>query len=196
MTEETRKDTQPDKNANGRPDEKKPKIKPIDPPREPEREFLELDALRIFRDASGRVRAALKDDRSHLDVRVIRCFPQSIPDRFWALTHQDGRVIGVIVDPDALDEESLEASLYSLEQQYFLPQITAVHSLKEEFGAIYFEVDTDRGQRSFVAKGVREALEETSDGEIILTDVNENRYAITNYQNLDSRSRRFLDRII
>ena len=129
-------------------------------------------------------------------MKVVRCFPQTEPDLWWALLHRDNRVIGVIPEPEKLDDESRTTAIKCLEGVYFLPQITAVHSLKEEFGAIYFEVDTDRGPRSFVSKGVREALEEIGDGDIILTDVHENRYAIPDPVRLDAKSRRLLERIL
>lgn len=192
MTEETIAEiTTPGNNGNGGENG----IKPIDPPPEPEFEFIDTSILRIFSDEKGYTRATMTE-KSYLDVRVIRCFPQSIPDKYWALAYADNRVIGIIADPTELTEESFSAAKENLARLYFIPEITAVYSLKEEFGAIYFEVDTDRGPRSFVAKGVREALEELEGGEIFLTDVNENRYRIREWQTLDTRSRRFLERII
>jgi len=171
-------------------------VRKIEPPREPEYDTIEPEKVRVFADSTGRIRATFDSDKSQLDIKVVRCFPQSDPDHFWALLHRDNRVIGVIADPEELDEESRKTSLRCIEGVYFLPCITAVHSLKEEFGAIYFEVETDRGPRSFVSKGVREALEEMGDGEIILTDVHENRYTIRNVESMDQKSRRLLERII
>ena len=52
--------------------------------------------MKLFRDGSGRTRATMADEKSFLDVRVMRCFPQSIPDRFWAVAYSDNRVIGVV----------------------------------------------------------------------------------------------------
>ncbi len=171
-------------------------VRKIDPPREPECDEIDPARLRIWADRSAKIRATFADDKSHLDVKVVRCFPQSDPDHWWALLHRDNRVIGVIPEPEKLDDESRETAIKCLAGVYFLPRITAVYSLKEEFGAIYFEVNTDRGPRSFVSKGVREALEEMGDGEIIFTDVHENRYAIPDPASLDVKSRRLLERIL
>ncbi len=173
------------------------KVKAIEPPLEPEFDFIPPDDVRIFTDATGKTRMAVGDKCAHLDVKIARCFPQSEPDGYWVVSYRDDRVIGVIVDPEDLDRESLEAASARLDQQYFMPRITAVLSLKEEFGAVYFEVETDRGSRSFVTKGVREAAqEELDDGEILITDVNENRYSIPDWQSMDPRSRRLLERIV
>ena len=178
-------------------EEKKPEIKALDPPKEPEKEFFDTETLSLFQTGNGRLRATVAGEKSYLDVRVVRCFPQTIPDQFWALVYNtDTRAIGVIENPEELDEKSLETALQNLEMVYFRPEITRVISMKEEFGAVYFEVETDRGPRSFVSKGVREALTEDEVGTIILSDVNENRYAISDWQNLDRRSQKFLERIL
>lgn len=171
-------------------------IKAVEPPPEPDYDILEPAKLSLFRDKTGKVRATVAEDRSFLDVRVVRCFPQTNPDRFWALTDRQSRVIGIVQDPDRLDNVSRNAAEDALRHQYFLPVITAVYALKEEFGAIYFDVDTDRGRRSFVAKGVRDAVEERDDGEIVLVDVDENRYVIPDWTRLDPRSRKHIERIV
>ena len=196
MTEQTMQEQKPADGAAEKTDEAKPEIKPIQLPPEPEHEFFEPSKLRLFGDGSGRTRATINGDRSYLDVKLVRSFPQTIPDRFWALAYQDNRVIGVIEDPEALDKESYQTALACLETHYFAPIITAIRSLKEEFGAMYFEVETDRGPRSFVATGVRDGIEDAETGKLILVDVDENRYRIPDWQSLDAESQRFLERII
>jgi len=196
MAETALVDEKTDTATNGNSGESKPEIKRIELPPEPEYEFLDPAKLRLFRDGSGRTRATIEDTCSYLDVKLVRSFPQTIPDQFWGLTYQDNRVIGVIEDPRALDEESYRVALDCLETQYFMPIITAIRSLKEDFGAVYFEVETDRGPRTFVAKAVRDSIDETETGEVILVDVDENRYCIPDWQQLDAKSQRYLERII
>jgi len=182
--------------AGEKPSEAKSEIKPIEQPPEPEYDFLDPAKLRLVRAPSGRTRATVDGDRSFLDVKIVRCFPQTIPDEFWAVAHQDNRIIGVIEDPRALDDDSRGVAVRGLEQEYFMPVITSIRSLKEEFGAVYFEVETDRGPRTFVSKAVRDSVDETDKGEVILVDVDENRYCIPDWQRLDARSVRYLERII
>jgi len=176
--------------------ERKLEARPIQQPPEPDYDFLDAARLRLFWDGTGRLRATVEGDRSFLDVNVVRCFPQSIPDRFWALTDRSGRVIGVVTDPMNLDETSRTAAIAALARHYFLPVITAIRSLKEEFGAVYFEVETDRGPRAFVAKGVREGIQESEDGEVALADINESRYVIPDWRLLDAKSQKLLNRIL
>ncbi len=171
-------------------------IKPIEQPDEPEYEFLDCARLTVFCDDSRRIRATVADDKSFLDVRFVRCFPNTNPDAFWALLDRKSQVIGIIADPAELDDDSRSAGLASLEEQYFCPVVTAIRSMKEEFGAVYFDVETDRGPRSFVSKGVRESIEEQDTGNIVLTDVDENRYVIPDWTRLDAKSRKLIAHVV
>ncbi len=171
-------------------------IKPIELPPEPDYELFDVDRIRLFVDESGKCRLTVEADRSYVDVIVSRCFPHSRPNQYWAITDRKNRVVGIIADPSALDPTSFETAERMLSVQYFLPLITAVYSIQEEFGAFYFDVETNLGRRTFVAKGVRDSVDEHEDGEIIITDVDENRYVIRDWMNFDLKSRKHLARIV
>jgi hypothetical protein len=106
------------------------------------------------------------------------------------------KVIGTVADPSGLDGESRAILGRLLHGHYFIPTIHSVAQLTEEFGAIYFDVETDRGPRHFVAKGLRDAIEELGDGEYLIPDVDGNRYRIADWAELDPRSRRLLERVM
>ena len=164
--------------------------------REPHYEFLDPEKLRLFKDGSGRVRLTVEGDRSYLDVKVVRAFPLSHPDRYIGLLDGKDKVIGLVVELRHLDNESRRLALRALERHYFTPTIRRIHRLTEEFGAVYFEVDTDRGGREFVVKGIRDTMEELGDGQFLITDVYGNRYRISDWRRLDVRSRRLLERVL
>ena len=166
--------------------------------KEPYHESLEPDALRLFRDESGRLRLTIQGDRSYLDVKVVRAFPFSDPGRHVGLLDAGAgdRVIGLVPDPKQLDRSSQEHVGEALEGHYFIPTITAIVGLTEEFGAVYCDVQTDRGPRHFVARGVRDAMEELGHGELLIPDVDGNRYRVADWRRLDPRSRRRLERIV
>jgi hypothetical protein len=166
--------------------------------REPYFDFLDPGRLRLCLDASGRVRLIIDGNRCYLDVKAVRAFPLSAPDSYLGLLDAAGndRVIGLIERPEELDESSRQILEQAVTRHYFLPNIVKVHSMREEFGAIYFDVQTDRGRRQFIAKGLRDAIEDLGDGEMLLPDVDGNRYHIRDWQRLDARSRRFLMQVI
>jgi len=168
----------------------------LDLAREPHYEALDLKSLRLMQDGSGRLRLLIENDRSYLDVKVVRAFPFSDPAHF--IVFRDGRdkVIGHIDSLEVLEPETREAVAESLRRHYFIPTIERVLSLREEFGVVYIEVATDHGQREFVAKGLRDAIVDLGDGELLIADVDGNRYRIADWRKLNVASRRFLDRVV
>jgi len=164
--------------------------------REPHFEFLDPATLRLFRDDSGRLRLTIRGDRSYLEVKVVRAFPLFDPDHCLGLLDGNDRVIGIVLDPEKLDEGSKKLADDSLRRHYFTPIIHRIRRMKQEFGAVYCDVDTDHGKRHFVCKGLRDALEDLGDGELILSDVDGNRYRVVDWPALDARSRRFLERVV
>jgi len=167
-------------------------------PREPDFEFLDPTLVRLSDDGAGRLRLMVADNRCYLDVKVVRAFPLSMAHSFYGLLDGAGkdRVIGLIVSPDELDPDSRALAEASLQRHYFMPTITKIHSLKEEFGAVYFDVDTDRGRRHFVARGIRDATEESAGGELRLKDADGNRFRVVDWRTLDAKSRRLLGEVI
>jgi hypothetical protein len=166
--------------------------------REPYYESWDSGRLRLFQDGSGRRRLTVEGDCSYLDVKVVRVFPLSDPDNYIALLDAKGRdkVIGLVKDPGELDPDSRQVAEAALQRHYFVPTITRIRSMTEEFGAIYCDVETDRGPRQFVGRGLRDAIEHVGDGELMIPDVEGNRYRVADWRRLDTRSRRLLERVV
>lgn len=168
----------------------------LDMVREPHYEGLNPKQVRLFQDGSGRTRLTIADDRSYLDVHVVRAFPFSDPEHWIGFQDAFARSIGLIEDPGELDPASRDLTADLLRKHYFLPVIERVISLREEFGVVYVDIDTDAGRRQFVATGLRDAVVDLGDGELLISDVDGNRYRIVDWRKLDAASRRFLDRVV
>ncbi len=166
--------------------------------REPYYESWDARGLRLFRDDTGRLRLTVEDDRSYLEVKVVRTFPLSEPDRYIGLldARSGDKVIGLVPAPDELDAESRRTAAEAVDRHYFVPTVTEVHAMTEEVGAVYCDVETDRGRRQFIARGIRDAMEELGDGELMIPDVDGNRYRVADWRRLDPQSRRLLERVI
>jgi len=149
--------------------------------------------IRLYRDKTGRLRLTIQDDRTYLDVRAARAFPISDPDHHIGLLDGRDRCIGMLNDLEGLDEESRRLVEEALANRYFVPVITRVHRLTEEFGVVYCNVETDRGHREFIVRGLRDNLEDVGDGELMVTDTDGIRYRIRDWRELDERSRAQLE---
>lgn len=166
------------------------------PQREPHFPRLDPERLRVFRDGSGKLRLVVAGDRCYVDARVARAFPLSLPDRYVTFLDGKDRVIGTVREPERLDEDSRQAVRRELKRRYFTPTIRRFHDAREEFGAVYCDVETDRGRRRFVARGLRDTVQELGEGELLMSDVDGNRYRIEDWRRLDLRSLRLLERLI
>jgi hypothetical protein len=168
----------------------------LDLAREPHYEYLDTRALRLFRDESGRLRLVIENDRCYLKVKVVRAFPFSDPDHFIGFLDGRDKMIGLVEDPGALDPESKRVADESLRRHYFIPTIHSILSLREQYGVVYVDANTDYGRKEFVAKGMRDAVVDLGGGELLITDVDGNRFRITDWRKLDLASRRFLERVV
>ncbi|MCP4642341.1 MAG: DUF1854 domain-containing protein [bacterium] len=168
----------------------------LDLAREPHFDYLDPESLRLYRDESGRLRLVIEANRSYLDVKVVRAFPFSQPDQFISFLDDRDKAIGLLERLDALDADSRDTATAELRRRYFIPTIRQVLSLREQYGVIYVEVDTDYGRREFVAKGLRDAIVDLGGGELLICDVDGNRYRVTDWRKLNTASRRFLERVV
>jgi hypothetical protein len=157
-------------------------------------EFLQPSRVKLTTDGSGRVRLTLDGDCSYLEVTAVRAFPFSDTERHIGLLDANGgsKMIGLITNPTKLDASSRQVLLDALADHYFMPTITRICAMKEQYGAAYFDVETDRGNRHFVSKGLRDGTRDLGNGELLIPDVDGNRYRIANWRRLDAQSKKFL----
>jgi hypothetical protein len=163
-----------------------PELLPADP------ESFELRVLnprdiRIFR-VAGIPRLTIRDDRSWRKVSVARAFPLSDPDHYVGFLDGDGKDIGLLHDPSHLDPESRQIVNEELERRYFVPIVERVLTVKEEFGTVYWTVETDRGQKEIIVRNIRDNLQELSASRVIITDVDGNRFEFPDTSKLDGKS--------
>jgi len=120
--------------------------------------------------------------------RIAKAFPKSEPDRYVGLMDENGHEIGIIEDPEQLDESSRELLAEKLKSIYFVPTIYEVESVTSQGTGSFWKVLTDDGDHSFRITG-RDALDGNDPPDIEITSETGRRYRIENYWALDSESR-------
>ena len=83
-----------------------------------------------------------------------------------------------------------------LEKRYLTAYVSRVVNLRNEYGVSYWDVETDRGRREFVAKNVAEHAQWLGDGRLFILDVDGNRFEFTDLGQLDKRSQAFIDVVL
>jgi hypothetical protein len=159
-------------------------------------------ALERMRCGGLRVRCA---GGCYEDVKAVRTHPISDPHRHIALRApapdaQGQEVeIGVLRDLRTLPAQARRLVEEALARRYLVHTITRIVSLTEEFGFLYWEVETDRGARSLTSPRWNRShvieMGARSEGRIIF-DVYGNRYLIPDLEALDLHSRRRFRRYI
>ena len=132
--------------------------------------------------------AVLIDGESRRVDRVVRAFPKTNPQGYVGLLDADGREIGLIEDPDALDSESRAIAEEALKAAYFVPTILEIRTVVVRGTGSTWEVLTDDGEREFRIQD-REALDGSDGPAIMVTDEDGKRYSIENYWTMDRDSR-------
>jgi hypothetical protein len=131
-------------------------------------------------------------------VSLRRCFPLSAATTHILVRVPDteaerGSELGIIADVAELPAAAREAVQRELRLHYFVPRIKKIDSIREEFGFLYWSVDTDRGRKDFVMRdSVISAVRKVSDGRWLIIDINQTRYEIYDYESLDSKGQDLL----
>lgn len=160
----------------------------------PDTKHLDPLSIRLSRDPAGILILTVEND-SYPHVRILRAFPLSDPRHYLGFFDQKGKEIGLLVNPRRLDGSSRALLERELDRRYFVPVILRIHAIREEFGSLYWQVDTDRGPRSFVLRSPAESILQLSPKRLMISDVEGNRFEIPDLSQLDPRSVRWLDKI-
>jgi Domain of unknown function (DUF1854) len=152
--------------------------------------------LKVFYHPKERLRLTLGEEKSYLTVKPVWSAPLSRPNAYLALLDGKGEEIAMIPDPSVLPPESAEAVRRELRQRDMTSLVTAVRHARQEYGATYWTVMTDRGEREFVTQNLQENALWFSDSHLLLLDVDGNRFEIPDINVLDARSRAYIAEIL
>ena len=151
------------------------------------------EGWRLERHSNGRLDLIDAVGRRHQDVDVLRAFPVTAPAGPVAVVAADGTELAWIDPLSDLDEPLRGLLEQELSQREFLPVIERIESVSDgepmEWGVV-----TDRGLRRFTVAHIDDIVY-APDGSVSITDSVGVRYAISQLSQLESRSRRLLDRL-
>jgi len=159
-------------------------------------ESVEPDRIRLLKAPPWKLRLTIDGDRSYLRVKVVRAAPLSHPDRYICFLDAKDEVICMVDSLQSLEEEYRPLAEEDLDRRYLTARVERVHAIQMEFGVSYWEVDTDRGRREFVAKDVAENVQWMGDHRLLILDVDGNRFEVEDLGALDKRSRSLMDLVL
>ncbi len=132
------------------------------------------------------------DGEEYTDLKIRRAFPLEESDRYVGVFAAEDQELGIIEDPQQLDDQSRQALLDELGKIYFHPQVLAFNNLDEEFGVLRGQIETTSGPRQLEIRSYRTNVRMLSGGRAIIEDVDGNRYLIANWRALPQKTREIL----
>ena len=151
-------------------------------------DHVDVARIRLFREPPWQLRLTIEEDRSYTRIKVVRAAPLTHPDRYISLLDEKDEEVCMIDDLARLNDEIRSLVAEELDRRYLTSLIESVHSVRHEFGTSYWDVETNRGRREFVVQNVSENAQWLGDFRLLMVDVDDNRFEISNLNDLDKKS--------
>ncbi len=156
------------------------------------RRILDARTIRFVRDHQQRLFLETPWGREG-PVRVKRPFPLTDPTGYVVVSDEAGNFVGLIKEYRRLDPDSLAILEEALDESYFLPRITKIDRIDDQYRVMIWHVQTDRGPRRFEVVSRRRDIRWLSDHHVVIQDVDGNRYEIPDLDQLDRKSRDLIE---
>ncbi len=160
--------------------------------------------VRFERSANGTLSCSLKNGEKHPQVHCIALFPLSNPGSFISVAEEkehDLEEIGILGDLRDFDDGQRRMIEESAAERYFVPELSDMRKISSKqgrkgAGLCELEISTDRGPRIIHIFNPRENISVSGSGVVLITDIEKNRYRISNPDRLPEGARRTLDSIM
>jgi len=153
--------------------------------------LLDPTKMRFFRSQRGSLILSLEGEE-HTDLKIRRAFPFEQANSFIGVFDSNGDELGLLEDPQTLDDDSRQALLDELDKIYFHPKILTFSNLDEEYGVLRGQIETSSGPRQLEIRNYRTNVRMLSGGRAIVEDVDGNRYLIEDWRALPQHTREIL----
>jgi len=152
---------------------------------------LSAAEARFSRNDEGRLLLLMAETRQALGS-VMAAFPLTRTGQMISLRDEEGREIAILDDIRKLDPQSRKIMREELERSYFMPRIVDIIDVREELGVVTWEVETNRGPRTFQVRHVRQNVRRMGRRRFVIKDVDGNRYEISDWSELPAPAVRLI----
>ena len=135
------------------------------------------------------------DGKTYKRIGVYLTFPLSDPESFISIREADEKAkeIGVIKKLSDIAPDQAELIREQIKLRYFMPEITKVIDVKDEYGYAYWNVITSFGACRFTTGMGGDSVVSLSDARILITDIDGNRYEIRDFNAMTPAEKKKLD---
>lgn len=133
------------------------------------------------------------DTKEYTRVKLHRMFPFNCPDNYISVLNNDSEEIGIITDFSNFDTDTVELIKNELDRKYYVCKLNSIISVKERFGFSYWKAMSEHGEISFTIKDVHSSIRVNGIGNILISDIDSNRYELPEMDKLDSKSKKLIE---
>lgn len=155
----------------------------------------DAEHIRLLRGPGGELRAEIAEDRCLIRGKAVWAFPLSQKQYVSILDTKD-KEFCLIENPVDLDEESQGILFAALEDYYRVYRIRSVRDYRNEWRTSFWTVETDHGIREFVMRWELDSVLLPSEHEILIIDIDGNRFHIPDLRELDEKSKQFFELLL
>ena len=152
----------------------------------------------VFSRTEGGFLSLKTGEKEYTRIGVYLTFPLTNPEEFISIREADEKAkeIGLIGKLSDLPSDQQEMLREQIRLRYFMPVITRILDIKDEYGYAYWHVMTDFGACRFTTQMSGDAVISLSDSRLLVTDIDSNRYEIPDFYQLNVMERKKLDLFI
>lgn len=154
-------------------------------------EYVTPENCKFSLNPSGFLAAEI-DGKAYKRVILTRSLPLTLPDEYICISDIEKNEVGIIEKIADFPEEQQALINSELSQRYYCPVIGKIESIKEKMGHFYFDVIIGETKKSFAVKDITKSIRQHGDA-IDVTDIDGNRYRITDFDSIEAKSRRKLE---
>jgi hypothetical protein len=155
---------------------------------------MSMSGFQLSRDTYGRLVFSAGDE-VHAGVVAVRAFPVTAPEDGISLLDGEGRELAWIERLSDLSGESRALLEQELAGREFMPEIRRIHHVSSFATPSTWQVETDRGDTSFILKG-EEDIRRLNHTTLLVADSHGIQFLIRDLSALDRTSRKLLDRFL
>ena len=155
--------------------------------------------IKIEKDQKNLLTLSTQNGKTYRKVNFLLLFPFTDLENYVSAVIRKGSEyaeIGIIKHLKDLPKDMGRYVREDLKLRYFVPEIRDIKSITTRYWFHKFDVYTDRGEKIFYLRNVRENVRFKADSSIVITDMEKCRYKIPNYTRLSPKALAELDRIL
>ena len=151
--------------------------------------------FKVSRNPFGQLVLTAPGGKVHENVVPVRAFPIAAPQEGIALLSADGHELAWIEHLTDLPEDARVLVEEELASREFVPEIRCLRHVSSFATPSTWEVETDRGDTSFVLKG-EDDIRRLGASSLLIADSHGIQFLIRDLETLDKASRKLLDRFL